>query len=198
MTRRVLGGLAPLLVIAAFVAMPAAAQAEPHWYKSNVLVGPTPEVLLSKGHLVFVSSTTRVIKCRTTDEQEIWNPGGLSGPAGEDRTTQLILSMCKPNNPKPCGAGEKVEVIALGLAWPTHLVAGSPITDETENMLFEAKCSGTGTFHEEYSGTLAPEVGTNALHFTTTTGTLVNQAGGPVSVVGVDKLAPHTVRAKDP
>ena len=75
MNKKFFAGLVPLLAITAFAVMPAAAQAEPHWYKKNVLVGPLPVTVATSGSLTFSALGTS-IKCKVSDTEEIWNPAG--------------------------------------------------------------------------------------------------------------------------
>ena len=92
MRKKLLAGLVPLLAITAFAVVPAAAQASPHWYKKNVLIGSSPVTVATSGSLSF-SVLGAVIKCKVSDSEEIWNPVG--GGPGEDLMTSFNLTMCK-------------------------------------------------------------------------------------------------------
>lgn len=91
MNKKLFAGLAPLLAVTAFVAAPGAAQAAPHWYIQNALVGPGHVTVATKGNLTL-SALGATIQCKAADAEEIWNP---VGGAGEDLVTSFVLSGCK-------------------------------------------------------------------------------------------------------
>jgi hypothetical protein len=84
MSRKFMTGLAPLLALIAFAVVPAAAQAEPHWYKKGVMVGSAHVATTTIGALTLKALGAE-IKCKVNDKEEIWNATG--GGAGEDLMT---------------------------------------------------------------------------------------------------------------
>lgn len=167
-----LRALAALLVIAAFGLMPAAAQAlGPHWFQKHVeleKIGEPHKVVTTKGVVgVFWEGKVR-FKCRVEDKEVIWNPE--SGGPGEGEVTQVLFGKkCSPAHPyyKPCKMHELLELEAE-LPWgKSKLVEPSvgEIRDEITGIKLIAHCSVSVGFEEEYVGTLAPEVGVNALIF---------------------------------
>lgn len=200
MKTKLFASLAPLLAIAAFAIVPAAAQAAPHWYKKGVLIGSTPVSVATSGMLTLNAFAT-AIKCKVSDTEEIWNPVG--GGAGQDLVTNFVLTGCKIKMPSPvCPPGPAV-VQALGLGWPSHLFStpppGSVIRDEIEKVRLKFECStGTG---DEFEGSLTPLVGNGVLIFGGPGGgTLLDSGSNPMTVTGNDKLKapPGKITAKDP
>jgi hypothetical protein len=53
MNRKRFASLTALLAIMAFAAVVGAAQAAPHWYKKNALIGPTPVTITTSGNLTL-------------------------------------------------------------------------------------------------------------------------------------------------
>jgi hypothetical protein len=198
--RKKLAVLAPLLAVMAFAVIPAAAQAVPHWYKKNVLIGSGPVPVATAGALTFTALGT-TIKCKVKDTEEIWNPA--SGGPGQDLMTAFQLVKCKsaPGN-SACPKGN-VEMFANGLPWPSVLVTepGPPpvIRDEIKKVRLQLRCI-PGTVGDEFEGTLSPEVVGNNLVFGPGSGTLTDASLNPMTVAGKDKLIapPGKVTAKDP
>jgi hypothetical protein len=197
---RKLAALAPVLAVVAFAAVPAAAQAVPHWYKKNVLVGSAPVTVATSGALTL-EALGNVITCKVKDAEEIWNPA--SGAPGQDLMTAFTLSGCK--NKKATSACPKgaVEVLANGLPWPSMLVtvpSGVGIRDEILKVRLQIRCV-PGTVGDEFEGTLTPLVGNGVLTFGGPEGgTLTDSSSNPLTVTGKDKLTapPGKVTAKDP
>jgi hypothetical protein len=194
--RKRLAVLAPLLAVMAFAAIPAAAQAVPHWYKKNVLLGSGPVPVATNGALQLEALGTKVT-CKVKDSEEIWNPA--SGGPGEDLMTSFQLVKCKssPGN-SACPPGN-VQVLANGLPWPSVLVEepGPVIRDEIKKVRLILRCI-PGTVGDEFEGTLSPEVVGNVLVFGPGSGTLLDASLNPMTVAGKDKLVapPGKVTAK--
>ena len=53
MRSRLFGGAALLSAVIAFGVIPAAAQAEPHWYKKGILIGSSPVITKTGGVLTL-------------------------------------------------------------------------------------------------------------------------------------------------
>jgi hypothetical protein len=197
--KRLVVGLAPLVVIAALAVVPVAAQAvtQPHWYvNSKILTKPKTvktEAGLAIGPYLFIPGTPPVtVSCKFRDAETLENPA--SGGAGVDEMKVFAAISCGPN---PCpvnsaGVQAKLKVKALGLPWKTELVEVPPIADEIKGIKLEFACKKTTL--AVLSGTLSPWVNVNQLEFTPSTGTL-----GGAQVVGFDNfLPPNVVEAMNP
>lgn len=190
--------LVPLLAVAAFAVMPAAAQAEPHWYKKLLPIGPGPIPAATAGALTL-NALSATITCKVKDTEEIWNPS--SGGAGEDLMTAFTLTGCKNKVASAACPKGMAEVLPNGLPWPSRLIEapGGVIEDEILKVRLLVRCV-LGTVGDEFEGTLSPEVGIGALIFGPGSGTLLDGGSNPLTVTGVDKLiAPKgKVTAKNP
>jgi hypothetical protein len=200
MNKKLCMSLAPLVVIAAFAALPAMAMALPHWYKKGVLVGSAPIPVATSGVLTL-SALSTAIKCKVNDSEQIWNPAG--GGPGEDLVTAFTLSNCKSKGSAACPKGA-VEVLANGLPWPSRLFStpppGSVIRDEIVKIRLLVRCF-PGTPGDEFEGSLTPQVGKGVLIFGGPGGgTLTDGGGNPMTVSGPDtlKAPPGKITAKDP
>lgn len=201
MRRRLFAAGAPLLAIVALAAVPAAAQAEPHWYKKNVLVGSTPVTAVTAGALVLKALGAE-IKCKVLDKEEIWNPA--SGGAGEDAMLGFALTKCTNKVASAACPKGPIAINAEALPWRSLLVTmtGGEIRDEIFGVRLNVGCSNSaGVVGDVFEGTLSPEVGVGALLFGGPGGgTLFDAFSNPLTVTGVDNLvAPKgKVTAKDP
>jgi len=202
MSRKFTTGLAPLLALIAFAVVPAAAQAEPHWYKKGVMVGSAHVVTTTIGALTLKALGAE-IKCKVNDKEEIWNPTG--GGAGEDLMTGFALIGCKNKIASPACPKGAISVIAENLPWRTLLVTEPPPSGVIRDLIFGVQLNvgcvnSAGTLGDVFTGTLSPEVGIGALIFGPGSGTLLDGSGNPLTVLGVDKitLPPGKITAKDP
>jgi hypothetical protein len=197
---RKLAALAPFLAVVAFAVVPAAAQAVPHWYKKNVLVGSAPVTAATAGALTL-EALGNTIKCKVKDSEEIWNPA--SGAAGQDLMTSFQLTGCKNKVATSACPKGPIEVLANGLPWPSELIvapSGVGIRDEIMKVRLLVRCV-PGTVGDEFEGTLTPEVGIGMLIFGGPEGgQLTDPFLNPMTVTGNDKLIapPGKVTAKDP
>ncbi len=95
MNKKLLLSLAPVLATAAFLVMPAVAQATPYWYSDGVKLpeGKTYPTL-SWGTLKFESSIRTLLpwSCETVAIGDVENPTG--GGAGEGETDQFAGTDC--------------------------------------------------------------------------------------------------------
>jgi hypothetical protein len=197
MKKKFFVSLIPLVCIAAFAVLPAAAQAVPHWYKQNKLIGSSPVTVTTKGNLTLAAPSL-LIKCKVTDAEEIWNPA--SGGPGQDLVTAFTLSGCKNKMSSSACPKGAIEVLAAGLPWPSELVAGTPIRDEILKVRLVVRCLA-GTAPDEFEGTLTPAVGNGSLTFGGPGGgTLLDPLLNPMTVTGKDMLTapPGKITAKDP
>lgn len=201
MNKKLFAGLAPLLAVMAVVAAPGAAQAAPHWYIKNVPVGPGHVTIATKGKLT-ISALSATIKCKLADAEEIWNP---VGGAGEDLMTSFVLTGCKNKVASAACPKGAVEIKAEGLGWPSRLITtpppGSVIRDEILKIRLVLGCAGSsGTVGDVFEGSLAPEVGNNALIFGPGSGSLFDSGSNPLTITGTDNLiaSKGMVTANDP
>lgn len=201
MSRKFMTGLAPLIAVTAFAVVATAAQAAPHWYKKNALVGSTPVATTTSGTLILKTLGAE-IKCKVNDKEEIWNPS--SGGAGEDVMTGFALIGCKNKIATAACPKGKISVIAENLPWRTLLVSTTPpsvIRDLIFGVKLTVGCSNSaGALGDVFEGTLSPEVGVGTLIFGPGSGTLLDPFSNPLTISGVDKIVapPGKVTAKDP
>ena len=195
--KRLLIGLAPLVVACAVLAAPAAAVTSPHWYVNSKLLTKKKTVKteagLTIGPFLLIPGTPPVtVSCKFRDAERLENPA--SGAAGVDEMKVFTATECGPN---PCpvnsaGVQAKFKVKALGLPWKTELVEVPPIADEIQGVKLEFSCKKVGSV--VLSGTLMPWVNVNQLEFTSLTGTLSG-----AEVVGFDNfMPPNVVEAINP
>jgi hypothetical protein len=170
---------------------------EPHWYSNGTrLKEATPEPVETGGTMTLQSGAG-IVKCTLKDNETIENPTG--GAAGVDQMTGFELVKCKGKSSACLGA--IITIHALGLPWASELLAGSPITDEIQNIELEVKC-GTATLGV-FEGTLTPATSTtkSQLEFSAASGELEL---GPekLTITGIDKLkgpvGDTKITAKDP
>jgi hypothetical protein len=157
MNRKFLIRLAPLAVIAAFAVVPSAASAL-SWTSNGSPVSETTTVI-GWGTLTLTGAAGN-ITCHNSAAGTV-SPGGLG-------STQVFVTYdCESTT---CPAENSAT--ALGLPWPSHLIAGGPtgIRSQTEKIKVTILCTteagkkilGGGTFF----GTNEPSVhkGASALH----------------------------------
>ena len=156
MSKKLLTGLAPLVAIAAFVVMPAVAQAEPHFYKNNSLAAASEKIpVFSWGKLTLepepqiAASTT----CENIAGGYVENPSG--GGAGIGATLRFATYNCT-NAECPAGeieiAGKKFEkefeVVSVPqkFPWPSVLTEAEAgiIRTESKGVQVELACMAHG------------------------------------------------------
>lgn len=126
MSKKLFTGLAPLVAIAAFVVMPAAAQAVPHYFKSNALAAEgekIPTVTWGKLTLAPNPPVAANTTCENISGGFVENPTG--GGAGIGQTTRFATYNCT-NAECPAGEveiapGVKVEKEFEVVSNPNHL-----------------------------------------------------------------------------
>ncbi len=201
---RSMAGLAPLLAVLAFAVVAADAQAAPHWYKKNVLVGSIPVTTVTAGTLTLKALGAE-IKCKVADKEEIWNPA--SGGPGEDLMIAFVpASPCKNKVASAACPKGPIAVTAESLPWRTLLVSSTTTPTVIRDLIFGVRltvgCSNSaGAIGDVFEGTLSPEVGSGVLNFGGPGGgTLVDSFSNPLEVVGADKIVapPGKITAKDP
>lgn len=122
MSKKLLIGLAPVLATAAFVVMPAVAQATPHYYVVGVKAaeGKTfPSI--AWGTLTLASSNPAIqpLSCENAVIGDYINPTG--GGAGEGETDQFATIDCADTE-CPEESGVELQVHSEGLPWASLLV----------------------------------------------------------------------------
>jgi len=162
MSKKLFIGIAPLLAIVAFAAMPVAAQASQHWYKNNVKqAAGKPIPLVSFGGAVNLSQKSGIgeINCRGVGGGTIENPEG--GGAGLSKTYESTFFECKSEGCEKAAAEDKIPLESFaktnaeeyGWAGELEEAAGSPATTrETIGEPF------SGTFHKYGSPSPTHEV----------------------------------------
>jgi hypothetical protein len=200
MNKKLFASLAPLLAVMALAVVPAAAQAEPHWYKKGVLIGSVPVSVATSGSLTL-NALGAEISCKVKDTEEIWNPA--AGGPGLDLVTSFVLTGCKNKVLTPLCPKGPVLVGAVGLPWPSHLFSTPPpepvIRDEIQKVRLSVICV-PGTPGVEFEGSLTPLVGNGVLIFGGPGGGTLFNGVNPMTVTGADKLKapPGKITAKDP
>jgi len=213
MSKKLYAAFVPLLAVVAFALAPAAAQAEPHWYKCEHLGGATHKFKDSScseatttgeyelTRLPFTSVKTRVktfgvltltdstlvIKCFVDDHGKVWNTA-LTSP-GLDEVQVFENYECESTS---CPSPNVVTVAAEKLPWASELVGTK---DKISGIQIKASCS-SGAFSETFSGTLEPNVvngkqsngGTTFTEYSAASGKLKGAVTGEATVSGKDYI----------
>jgi hypothetical protein len=148
MRRKLLTGLAPLVAVVAFVAVPAVAQATPHFYTNEVkLEEGVKQPIISYGHLSLTAEGATIpTECENAVSGYIENPVG--GGAGKQVTEAFTSFQCK--NTECEAAGGKIGVVfenenAPGLrreiSWPAELLeVSSKVRLKSSNVAVYVHC----------------------------------------------------------
>ena len=131
MSKKLFIGLVPLVVTAAFVVIPAAAQAAPHWYvgpssANNVPLAPATETpTISWGTLELTSTAGAPIRCQNVLLGDAENPAGNgpAEPAGVGPTEVFATYDCE-DVACPETSGVELTVEAEKLPWVQTLETG--------------------------------------------------------------------------
>jgi len=169
----------------AFAVMSASALAASVWESDGKVIplGPPFVPVATSGTLKLTLTSGKVIgvlKCKVKDEEKIEN---LSS-GGIDEILSIAFTKCA-EKPSPCPKGIPAEVIPLGLPWHSELVAGPPIRDRFAAAM-QVDCHGEPIITTE--GQLLPEVGKSVLDFGPGSGTGGFVSGGPIEIMGKDKM----------
>ncbi len=181
--------LGAALSVGVLAAGSAQAGPTPHWFSDGMLISGNPVPVKTSGKLEFDFTQFGVtVTCKVADAETIQNPA--SGGPGTDELTAFRVSMCKESRGAPaplCKAPTKMEVVALGLPWKSHLVSEAPVVrDVIEGVVLEFKCTKGGMNYGPYTGTLSPKVGNSVLEFEGGAG--LSGTFGTVLVKGKDKM----------
>src|SRR5438552_19079191 len=121
MKKTFLRSLAPVLVIAAFAAVPLAAQAAPHYYTNGAKVKEgeaSQKGSIAWGNITLVGTKGNIlgghITCHNAAAGTLFNPTG--GGAGEGLVTQFAPFACEQEKICPTGTNG-VEVKSENLPW---------------------------------------------------------------------------------
>ncbi len=188
MAKRLLAGLTPMLLVAASMTFTAAAQAEPpvHWFSEGKLITGETVPVKTSGTLTFdMTQYGAMVTCKVKDSETITNPA--SGGPGTDEMLKFKLSGCTTPVVAVSICPGKIEVLALGLPWHSHLAELPPapgIRDVLEGVALEIRCK-KGMSYGVFSGTLSPKVGLSVLEFE---GGALSGVFGTVTVTGKDTL----------
>src|ERR1700730_13683617 len=152
MNRKFIMRLAPLLAIAAFVALPAVAQAtEPHFYKSNSLVPQGEKIAtISWGTLTLTPEPAEAgapTVCENAAGGFVENPAGEAppnGPAGVGQTQDFVSwnctnAACPPGEQPGLGPREFV-VGSETLPWSLKLIEETGIRTEATGVRVTLGC----------------------------------------------------------
>jgi hypothetical protein len=152
MSKKLFIGLAPLLVTAAFVITPAAAQATPHWYvngNSSPLTEGTAGAIpaISWGNLALEWASGIIVKCQNVLLNEDKNPVG--GGPGEGVTYRFATFNCTTGGTSTCEPTSGVEFEEVGehMPWPEVLRANGATVDlETTGIELISACVVVGAY----------------------------------------------------
>jgi hypothetical protein len=156
MRRKLAVGLAPLVVVGAFWAMPAAAQATvPHYYRGGVLIPQEEEVpILTWGTITMTSEVVAGTTCQVAAIGDVLNPAG--GGAGLGEFEHVVFADCS-NAECPEGQveieGEKYEkefdVNVPYETWRAELIGtAAPFRDDITEVTLELGCFARNPAHE--------------------------------------------------
>jgi len=150
MSKKLLIGLAPLVVIASFVMMPAAAQAlAPHWYVDGVKAEEGVKVpVIAWGQLTLEPEPIGVAASTTCENAAggfLENPSG--GGPGKGQTSRFSTwnctnAECPPGEIAP-GVFKEFEVVSppQSLPWPNELInAAAPFRLNSTGVKVELGC----------------------------------------------------------
>ncbi len=166
MRKKLFTGIVPLLAVAAFAVVPAAAQAEPHWYKKlHSSAHPRNGAHRRDADAQRPVGIDQMQSDRYRGNLEPGRWWGRSGrghvvrPFGMQKQSRLGGL---PERPDDCQSRRPAVAVA---ALPTP-PPNSVIRDEIAKVRLRVGCAGTsGTVGDEFEGSLTPEVGNGVLIF---------------------------------
>jgi ABC-type phosphate transport system substrate-binding protein len=123
-----------------------------------------------------------------SDQEKIINP--LQSIVGTGQTTAFTLRNCKSAAPI-CTSAQLLEVGPRGLPWNIALQPGQPVRAEISGVELALECKNRKTSSKEvielFKGSVSPKLGSSALEFTNSSGTLTGPSRS-ATIVGVDSL----------
>ena len=148
MSKKRIIGLAPLLATAAFVVMPADAQAAPHhWYRNNVLLPEGEKVFTVSWGTLALETAAGKVECKNVIGGYSENPVG--GGAGVGAIQSFNAYECVDSCPVVYTR------TAEGLPWPTELIeVGGIERDQIKNIHIRFKCFNPGPPEEVFENTV--------------------------------------------
>ena len=156
--RKLMLSLAPLLAVAAFAVVPAAAQAQAHWYSNGLKLAENTEHkvrIQSFSHeLKLIDKEIRgaplvfEVKCEVYNLGKIWNPTG--GGAGQDSIIQFApVNPCTTNINAACTVAVFPETLAgvVSLPWASELEGGvgGPFHDKINGVAVTVQVGASAT-----------------------------------------------------
>jgi hypothetical protein len=191
MNKKLLTSLAPVLAIAAFAVMPAAAQAMgPYWYKNNQKMPAGQQATVLTWGTWTIQTPVGVGTCKVSDAEVIENP--LNGGPGVDHFIQLSFYSCSsPQCPF-------ILTVTPNFPWTTELFIHPGIWEHIFNFSLTAVCTPPSGPPFSYTATglslnVSKPNGTSAskpsyLEFLGAESGELESEIGPVTIVGKDKM----------
>lgn len=154
MGKKLIISLAPVLATAAFVVMPAAAQAAPHhWFVNGTEAAQGEKVPTVTWGTLALESAAGKVECKNVIGGYAENPTG--GGAGKDAVQNFAPYECTSTCPV------EIKITAEALPWPTELVEKEgKIKDQTVGAKLRFKCQigeETPLLNTVFSGNNDPE-----------------------------------------
>jgi hypothetical protein len=176
MSDKLYAKIAPLLAAAAFIALPATAQAAaPHWYRCHEVAAGTGKyqdagctkkatgdfeltrlpmetekrTVSISGRLTLSSPTMSGLDCSVAGHGKIWNTNLSATGKGEVQGFEFYE--CEVS-----GCTKGIAVAPEGLPWSTELLTGPPVRFKMTGMEVRIKCEEP-EFGVLYTGELTPE-----------------------------------------
>ena len=208
MSKKLYAAFLPLLAVTAFTAMPAVAQAAPHWYSCAKQTGGkfknstcteaaspgtfewakvaenTPVTIKTEGTITLLHAGA-ILSCSVKGKGTIENPAG--GGAGMDSITEFKNSECTSNEIETCSELTIIvlhdgKVLSVKNALPSTLIAQEKLRDEISGFELEIKCDGLVA--ELLKGSPKPEIGDSAFGFGPGSGELEDSQGDKWGING--------------
>jgi len=165
MSKKVLISLAPLFATIAFAVLPAAAQASPHWFKSNVELAAAEELpLVGWGTLTLTAHEIGTIECQNVAGGDVQNTALAPSGVGIAEIEQFVPYDCTGICP------EVWKVTPEGLPWDGELTEVASESNKkrarlgiTKPIIIHVECPGL-IINEKFKGELTPSTnnGTSA------------------------------------
>ena len=148
-----MGAANALAVSAALAALPVAAQAEPHYYKSGALIAEGEKVpIVEWGTLTFNPEPEAYVEVTCEDSVGGYIENPIGGGAGLGQTTSFSSYNCLAMNTCPPGRvtiegteyEKEVTVTSETLPWPNVLIEESGIRNESTGVQMSVACVAHG------------------------------------------------------
>jgi hypothetical protein len=182
MSGKLYTAIAPLLAVVAFVALPATAQAVPHWYGCHEVAagtgkyqdagctekttgnfeltrlpfekeGSLTKTTVNMSGALTIHSATFTLSCSVAGHGKIWNTTLAAAGKGEIQGFEDECSLG--------GCKKGLAFTPEGLPWSTELLAGPPIRSKITGMKFRLICAEPA-YDVLFTGELTPEFVNNS------------------------------------